>query len=162
MPDRDAIVDCASGEIDQGVNSGAPDPDDSSYRLGYERLKGYFDVAAPGEWPDSVVEKRVDGLPHWCGIFAVWALKTAGCDVGNWRKGSGIASVRGIRPLGPQTTPQPGDVGYIEQPVQHHCVVESVDDDGTINSIDGNVDGQVVRKSRPRSAYHAFYSAFLG
>ena len=56
-----------------------------------------------------------------------------------------------------------GDIGYINQPYQHHFIVREVNPDGTIDTIDGNSAGTstVSTKSRvPMRNITGFFSAF--
>lgn len=89
----------------------------------------------------------------WCGIFALHCLHAA--DVAppeiKWEFGRGF-----LYHLPPTTTPQPGDIGYIHHPFQHHLIVESVDGD-TVTSIDGNTP-IVARKKRAKRDITTFYS----
>jgi len=92
---------------------------------------------------------------HWCGVFALWCLRQVRLTDAEWITGRGF-----VGPLGlPQTlSPQPGDIGYIHTPYQHHCVIEHADA-STVRSIDGNsVGDSVLSRERPRSAFTAFYS----
>jgi len=156
---RAAAIAAATGEIGK-VRSKDPggEEDGRQVRYGWERLVEYFDVAAPGVWPQDHIKFLGDGLPSWCGIFALWALKTGGANVGTWAIGRGIpeAKVTG--------TPRPGDIGYMEQN-QHYCLIQRVEGE-TVYSIDGNtvgddtVGGEVNDRSRPRSAFQGFLTVF--
>lgn len=154
----EAVVEAAKGELGKVQ---ARNDDGSGKRVGSDRLLEYFHVAAPGVWPDSIIETAGAEMPSWCGIFSVWAHKKAGKDVGNWEMGKGVSSSNSLTPT---TNPQPGDIGYIDQPYQHHCIIEKVEGDN-IHSIDGNsgLFSEVIRNIRPRSAYkNAFFTAFGG
>jgi hypothetical protein len=70
--------------------------------------------------------------PHWCGAFALWCLRQAGLTDWHWEIGKGF-----LWRLRRTTEPQPGDIGYQDQPFQHHFVVADVGQH-TIASIDGN------------------------
>jgi len=157
---RQAAIAAATGEIGLVRAKEAADTDDTGQqtRYGWERLVEYFDVAAPGIWSEDVIKYVKPGLPSWCGIFALWALKEGGASVGNWGMGTGIPGMR------PVQSPQPGDIGYIEDN-QHHCLIVSVDGD-TVYSIDGNTigddtgGGEVNDRSRSRSAFAGFFTVF--
>jgi hypothetical protein len=171
-PDSDlraAIVAAAAGEIGLVVSDeeGAVDPDTGrTFRLGHDRLEEYFAIAwgEPGQGYELDAIRYLDtgkegarGLVSWCGIFALWCLRTGGvCHDRCWRGGVGI------NPGLPWIHhPQPGDIGYIEH-LQHHCVVESISDDGNeIVSIDGNSggNGSIQRRTRQRSEFHTFFRA---
>jgi len=159
-PRRNAIASTASLEAVDVVHAkSGDDPDDTGQppRKGWSRLLEYFHVAAPGVWEDDMVHYLQEGLPSWCGIFALWAIKKSGFPVGTWRRGFGISSVSGITNV---FTPLPGDIGYINDN-QHHCVIQRLSADGqTIFSIDGNsgIDGEIVPRSRPKRAFAAFYT----
>lgn len=88
----------------------------------------------------------------WCGLFVTWVYQQAGASI-NWVLGKGIAFQ-----LKRTSNPQPGDLAYIDQPYQHHAIVEANNGD-TIVTLDGNSHGRLVaRNTRPRSAFTAFYS----
>lgn len=93
----------------------------------------------------------------------MWALKTAGVPVGNWRFGHGIGSVRGVHPT---AHPHHGDVGFLNRGQfkghQHMDLVARVYEDGTIDTIDGNsTHGRVTGPTRRgRHDFDAFFTAF--
>lgn len=84
------------------------------FRQGHQRLLNYFRSAAPSAkqpgttyyGDDNVTylppgfgqKDGSDSIPKWCGIFALWAVKSAGLGVGNWIDGQGIAAVAGFAP----------------------------------------------------------------
>ena len=96
---------------------GGKDPADArkrSFRMGHTRLLKYFratGAASATPFMEAAVtdlekQGQLAPMPHWCGIFALWAVKTAGMNVGGWNLGKGISSVAGFR----QTwTPGPGE-----------------------------------------------------
>jgi hypothetical protein len=158
-----------AGKVEAYTPAG-PDPETGkTTRLGWERLDEYFEVSYGGRGGqyNSIMQAAVkfhgQKLQSWCGHFAVWALKSAGVPLGKWKIGQGISSLT-QRSHGPHGyTPQPGDVGYIDQPFQHHCIVVRVEGD-TVITIDGNTrgeggatGGQIAENSRPRSAFTAFF-----
>jgi len=112
-------------------------------------------MAVHGSVPIPAPGKRI----HWCGAFALMAIREAGlCDwqwsfaVRHpgfiWRIGWGAATAE----------PQPGDVCYLER-AQHHAIVERVDAT-RIETIDGNTGrapGIVSRKSRLRTRRGVHY-----
>jgi hypothetical protein len=153
----EAIVEAAKGELGKVQ---ARNDDGSGKRVGSDRLLEYFHTAAPDVWPDSIIETAGAEMPSWCGIFSVWAHKKAGKDVGNWQMGKGVSANNSLTVT---DSPQPGDIGYIDQPYQHHCIIERVEGD-TIHSIDGNsgLFSEVIRNIRPRSIYTGFFTAFGG
>jgi peptidoglycan hydrolase-like protein with peptidoglycan-binding domain len=157
---RQAAIAAAYGEIGlvRAKEAGDVDETGQQTRVGWERLAEYFNVAAPGVWPDDVVKYVKPGLPSWCGIFTLWALKTGGASVGNWGMGTGIPGIRQV------TDPQPGDIGYMNEN-QHYCLVVSVEGD-QVNSVDGNtvgddtVGGEVNDRTRAKSAFAGFFTVF--
>jgi hypothetical protein len=92
----------------------------------------------------------------WCGVFALWVLKRAGLAKQIfWDLKNGVGF---LQYLPVTSSPQPGDIAYINQPYQHHAIVERVDG-SNIYTLDGNSEGDMVRQNvRPRSAFSAFYS----
>lgn len=72
----------------------------------------------------------------WCGAFYLAGLKHVGLTGIKWGiDGTGLQALR----LKPTRHPQPGDLGYQDQPWQHHFLVEDVNESaGTYSSIDGN------------------------
>lgn len=83
---------------------------------------------------------------HWCGAFALWAIKQAGLAPGvKWVIAKGFAS---NLPL--TKSPQPGDIFYDDRPWQHHALVELATSD-IVTTIDGN-QPEVCRRTRPKSA----------
>jgi hypothetical protein len=96
-----------------------------------------------------------DKRKAWCGIFALWCLTEAGLADFRWEFGKGF-----LYRLPRTSDPQPGDIGYIDAPFQHHLIVEHIDTgpaEHRIQSIDGNTP-LVSRKTRPLSKVTAFYS----
>ncbi len=155
---RERIVEEAQkmvGKIEAKKNDG------SGRRLGAEHLLEIFHLAAKDEWPDEVIEnvKYTKEFPHWCGIFSVYAIKKAGIDLGYWQMGKGVSAFGTLQPT---DNPQPGDIGYFTK-LQHHCIIKAVNGD-MIDSIDGNSGNfsEVKERTRPRSQFHAFFTAFTG
>lgn len=113
--------------------------------LGTDRWQKYCD----GETA-VMPSKRV----AWCGIFALWVLHQ--CGLGKdfmWQYGKGFAYRL------PRTTdPKPGDIAYIDQPLQHHAIVKSVNGN-MVYTIDGNQAGdKVAERVRLKKDITAFYS----
>lgn len=134
-------------------NAGRKDPaNDYAYRLGYENLIKYFRVAAPkpGTGTSFYDEDHIAYLinpgqlapmKHWCGIFVLWVFKTAGLPVGNWIDARGLADVSGIKGVNDKRGEIRGCVGYVDQPHQHHFIIEEVFTDKfvkKVKTIDGN------------------------
>lgn len=81
---------------------------------------------------------------HWCGVFALWCLRRAALTDRTWVTGKGFAY--GYLPI--VSLPEPGDIAYYERN-QHYAVVERVNGDGTVTTIDGNsTGGRVARNTR--------------
>jgi len=170
-PRRLKIVSFARSQTTLGVDSSASeDPDTTGRRprKGWQRLLAYLDLAAPADANTYDVFHYSDrsGLSDWCGIFALWAIKSAGLAVGTWRWGQGIGSVPGIEPVKPPNQPQPGDIGFREwvdgRHVQHMDLVASVGTDGSISTIDGNDSGKITGPSgaKARNLFDSFFTAF--
>jgi len=104
----------------------------------------------------SAVAGAEAGQP-WCATFASWAARQAGTPLGS--AGQGIASVQGIsdwaaetrRLQPPSVMPSPGDLVLFGS---HHIgVVESVNADGTLTTVEGNYRNSVQHVHRsPREA----------
>ena len=152
------IISAAHGEYGNGIASdlaGEPDETGRRPRQGWERLMVYFHEAAPGIWPDDDIKYSDGQIPSWCGIFALWALRTGGASVGTWQQGSGIGSVSGLKYV---AKPRPGDVGYFNAH-QHHCIIYDVSG-GVITTVDGNWgNGEVAMNTHSRSDFAAILSA---
>jgi hypothetical protein len=94
--------------------------------------------------------------PAWCGIFALWCLHQAGLDTDeHWQIGKGFL-LQNPHPMYLTTSTQPGDIGYIASPFQHHFIVESTDAT-RVYSIDGN-QPDIRRQSRALGPKIVFYS----
>lgn len=94
--------------------------------------------------------------PHWCGAFALWALRVgAGCQW-QWEVGTGF--LYRLRRVG---AVQPGDIAYRDLPYQHHAVVLAVLDDGRVITQEGHSGARpgVCRQfTRPATWWTAYYS----
>lgn len=156
---RASSVALAFGETSKGVAAKTPDPDDPTKRKGWRQLSQYFSVAAPCYPPNCATDLSAP-YKDWCGIFALWALKTAGASwLGTWTDGKGIGQVGGIFPT---SHPLPGDVGAKTEN-NHMALVYSVQGKN-ICTIDGNSinAGITGPSSKAREEFdQGFYSAFL-
>ena len=107
------------------------------------------------------------GPGPWCAYFTSWAAREAGAPVGpsgqgfgsvdalySWAQGAGKAV-----PNGSGVTPQPGDLIVWDE---HIGLVEGVDADGTIHTIEGNSSDQVTRRSYAPGARPAIGYVRLG
>jgi hypothetical protein len=168
-PKRMEIVATATLEATGAVHAksvGDSDETGRTTRPGWQQLLKYFHDAAPGLWSDDVIKYNsqpgMNGLPHWCGIFALWALRSSGMGVGTWKMGSGISAVSGIKPVSKQTV-KVGDIGYLES-AQHHFIVAGISADRkTIQTVDGNSgsDSEVTAGNTKQVANVAgFFTAF--
>jgi len=89
---------------------------------------------------------------EWCGVFALWALRTAGLTDWQWRIGSGF-----LTRLPTTSNPKPGDMAYFDS-YQHHAIVAGVRGE-TVDLINGNGQGGVVTESSaPKGKAAAYYS----
>jgi hypothetical protein len=92
------------------------------------------------------------GVGPWCAYFVSWAARSVGAPIGDqgqglgsveqvwsWAQGAGKAIPAGTQP------PQTGDL--IVWGGRHIGMLESVDPDGTIHTIEGNSSDQVSRRT---------------
>lgn len=107
----------------------------------------------------SAVAGAQPGEP-WCADFVSWVAAQAGVPLGD--SGTGFSSVAGItewasrtgRLLAPGVTPQPGDLILFGD--RHVGMVESVNSDGSLNTIEGNSSSAVSRVHRQASEATGF------
>ena len=93
------------------------------------------------------------GVGPWCAYFTSWAAAQAGVPLGE--AGQGFGSVSALygwaqrtgraTPAGPGVQPNPGDL--IVWGGEHIGIVESVDPDGSIHTIEGNSSNAVSRRT---------------
>ena len=93
------------------------------------------------------------GVGPWCAYFTSWAAAQAGVPLGE--AGQGFGSVSALygwaqrtgraTPAGPGVQPNPGDL--IVWGAEHIGIVESVDPDGSIHTIEGNSSNAVSRRT---------------
>jgi hypothetical protein len=99
----------------------------------------------------SAVAGAEPGEP-WCAYFASWAAQQAGAPLGS--NGQGLGSVGEIadwaastgRLLSASATPQPGDLILFGD--RHIGLVESVNPNGTLTTVEGNYANAVTRVTR--------------
>jgi hypothetical protein len=125
------LVALAAGEV--GVKESPPGSNNSPRIAEYRSAT----AGAPGPGP-------------WCAYFVSWAAREAGVPVGP--NGSGFGSVDALYgwaqqagkalPRGQQ--PQPGDLIVWDE---HIGMVERVDPNGTVHTIEGNSSDQVIRRT---------------
>jgi hypothetical protein len=92
------------------------------------------------------------GVGPWCAYFVSWAARGAGVPLGD--QGQGFGRVDDVYawaqragkaiPTGPGVTPQPGDLIVWDE---HVGIVESVDGDGTIHTVEGNSSDRVSQRT---------------
>jgi len=172
-PLRLAVVSIAMtqiGEVSAEESGQDPwDPPGSRARDGWVRLDEFFETSFQNTsyGVDTVryppASGQDDALPAWCGIFALWANKSAGLSLGTWKIGCGISAVDGMTTLPAGSKILPGDVGVLYSQ-QHHFVVVSVDDQGNVSSVDGNhtvdgVGGRIGPGQHAPSEIAGFYRA---
>jgi hypothetical protein len=93
------------------------------------------------------------GVGPWCAYFVSWAANQAGTPLGE--AGQGFGSVSALydwaqrtgraTPAGNGVRPNPGDL--IVWGGEHIGIVESVDPDGSIHTIEGNSSNAVTRRT---------------
>lgn len=91
------------------------------------------------------------GIGPWCAYFVSWLGRQAGTPLGE--AGQGFGAVKDVaawaqrtgRSLPAGATPQPGDL--IVWGSEHIGIVESVDPDGRIHTIEGNSSNAVSRRT---------------
>lgn len=98
--------------------------------------------------------------PAWCGALALHCLHEAELGLTLfWRFQTSTDKRSGfLWALKRTDHPEPGDVGYIDQPYQHHFIVECVDG-ATIECIDGNhgAASPIARVERKLGAHGVAY-----
>jgi hypothetical protein len=131
-PAGQAIVNAASQEV--GVTEQPPGSNDSP------RIAQYRQATAGS------------GVGPWCAYFASWAARQAGVPLGDQGQGFGSVSdvwswaERSGKAIQPGTqAPQPGDL--IVWGGRHIGIVESVDANGSIHTIEGNSSNAVTRRT---------------
>jgi CHAP domain len=90
------------------------------------------------------------GVGPWCAYFVSWAARQAGVPIGD--SGQGFGRVDDVMAWGQKTgkalpagsTPAPGDLIVWDE---HIGIVERVDPDGTIHTIEGNSSDKVSQRT---------------
>jgi len=96
--------------------------------------------------------------PEWCGAFALRCLHEAELAKSvKWAFGPPHYGF--LYRLHTTTTPEPGDIAYLDKPWQHHAIVTDVEGD-TVHTIDGNQGSEAPIKTHaaPLHDWTAFYS----
>ena len=92
------------------------------------------------------------GVGPWCAYFTSWAAREAGVPLGDHGQGFGRVddvyawaqkTGKAVPNTRPDVKPQPGDLIVWDE---HIGVVESVDPDGSIHTIEGNSSDSVARR----------------
>lgn len=125
----------AAAETQLGVSEQPPGSNDGP---GLQTYRDAVAGAAPGE--------------PWCAYFASWAAGQAGAPIG--ANGQGLGSVAEItdwaastgRLLPSSATPQPGDLILFGD--RHVGLVQSVNPDGSLTTVEGNYANAVSRVTR--------------
>jgi hypothetical protein len=90
------------------------------------------------------------GPGPWCAYFVSWAAREAGVPLGDAGQGFGRVDdvwawgQRAGKTLAPGATPAPGDLIVWDE---HIGLVESIDADGTVHTIEGNSSDRVARRT---------------
>ena len=106
------------------------------------------------------------GVGPWCAQFVSWCARQAGTPLGE--AGQGFQSVEAVAAWAQRTgrwqpsgsTPQPGDL--IVWGGEHVGLVESVDPDGSIHTIEGNSSNAVSKRTYGRDGGGATGYVHLG
>jgi hypothetical protein len=105
------------------------------------------------------------GVGPWCAYFVSWAARQAGVPLGDQGQGFGRVddvyawAQRTGKALPAGSTPAPGDLIVWDE---HIGVVESVDPDGTIHTIEGNSSDRVAQRTYGRDGGGAVGYVRLG
>src|SRR4051812_26543107 len=88
------------------------------------------------------------GVGPWCAYFASWAAKQAGMPIGEQGQGMGaVSAVWDWAQRTGRTSAQAAPGELIVWGSRHIGIVESVDPNGTIHTIEGNSSDQVSRRT---------------
>lgn len=114
-----------------------------------------------GYWADVLHIKSSDPHPPaWCGAFALWCLHQAGLGLEfKWEFGPPhFGFLYHLKQLTYGAAPEPGDIGYQDQPYRHHFVVERVEGE-TVHTIEGNQGPKhpINAGARPLSDHRVVY-----
>lgn len=92
----------------------------------------------------------------WCGAFCLAGLHAVGLALHHkWGiDGSGMVGPLGLKRI---THPEPGDIGYVDQPYQHHFIITEVGEK-TLTSVDGNQGTPGVQERHRAISKAAYYS----
>lgn len=111
-------------------------------QIGVRELTGHNDGAEIAKYRNGV-----DNHASWCASFVSWCYK--GNNVFGYQASVGgimsVAKQKGLYSAKGTYTPKAGDVMIQKNGASHTGIVESVDADGTIHTIEGNSSNQVKR-----------------
>ena len=94
---------------------------------------------------------------HWCGIFACCVWNEVGLDV-RWDLKDG--KIKGdVKRFVGRDGLRPGDIAIVQKHAHHFIVKEVNTSDGSLLAIEGNTDGQRIRRNSRKSISEvvAFY-----
>lgn len=156
-------------------------------RRGWQKLTEIFNVAYDGHPAPDLLRKPIAGpkgvtnpdtleieqkqtndvLQSWCGIFSVWAARTAGLPVGTWKVGSGVNALLPQVKIGKGEQPQVGDICVNKKITIHHMIITKITPLGNKNGQPTDyefqvVEGNVTPKSVVRFGKTIKYSACRG
>lgn len=155
-----------------GAGVDPADPRGRQFRKGYERVLQYFQgVLSPSQFQgarDDVIHLTTAGklepCKHWCGIFALWAIRTAQVPVGLWDlHNGGISLVKGFKNT---NRPRVGDVGFVNNGKEHHVLLlEDPFVDGferKIRTVEGNSEpaSNFNVRTRPYKDVKSWYTCY--
>ena len=151
-PRRQLVVDAALGELErvQAIIGDA------------HAVNEFIAHRVPEYWADVLHQSALaPHPPHWCGGFALWCLHQAGLGLSQrWMFGPPhFGFLYKLKQLTEHTLPEPGDIAYLDQPYQHHAVVERVEGD-LVHTIDGNqgAHSPILRHVQPLRHWFSFHS----
>jgi len=137
---------------------------DDGNKIGWQNLKKFYEVAykindleKERSWWMADIKGVGKKVNDWCGIFCIWAWRSAGLPV-HWN-----TKVIGCKYRGQKNLLAPGDIVIMknkdpEKPLNHHCMIKSIDGNNA-ETIDGNqgIDS-IMFRNRKVSDIEIFYS----
>ncbi|HWH92962.1 MAG TPA: CHAP domain-containing protein [Baekduia sp.] len=146
----------ATGVTATGATSTAATPGQRALQLAQAEIGQAEQPPGSNDSP-RIAEYRTatagSGIGPWCAYFVSWAAKQAGAPIGEAGQGfGGVSAVASWaqrtgrwNPAASGTPPQAGDL--IVWGGRHIGIVESVDADGRIHTIEGNSSNMVTRRT---------------
>lgn len=155
---RARIVELASSKVGTVKNKAGED----GFKIGWQNLKEFYEVAYKLDsiekdrpWWMKDIQTVGKKINDWCGIFGVWAWRTAGLPV-HWN-----TRIIGCPYRGQKNLLAAGDIVIIKKsvnPYNHHCIVKTVNGNA-VETIDGNQGTDSIQfKSRKLDDIEIFYS----